>query len=324
MLHGRWLHGILPGNLRDDTFGSSSYELPKPLPPSKTTEISYLIAKTRLAEGLATALHEVEQPHTIPYSRVIELDRSTYQIYHSIPNEYHIHELPEQPIHNPLSLATGLVLANIFHKTLCIIHSKYLKAAVTNPRYRYSRQSCVESAVTLLKFQAFQHQQFRIEGRITTLTKYQTSITIHDYFLAATMLCSILFLESAHEFSTPTTSAEMTKEEILAVLERSVGIFSETRNDSVEARRACELFEVLLIEIRRPRVSNERARHNDPLRDSSEAQSDSPATIALMNSSPQPPTPRLTQGYSLDPLQPFFSSGGLDAENSMLEEEVSP
>jgi hypothetical protein len=79
------------------------------------------------------------------------------------------------------------------------------------------------------------------------------SITFHDYFIAATVLCTALFLDKSTSRSSLSISAGPSTDEMLRALERCVAIFAEVASESVEARRACRLLGVLLFEFQSSR-----------------------------------------------------------------------
>ena len=259
MVQPRWLNGGLPKNLCDDSFGPESSELPPSQPDSETTPILFLISKARILFYFSKALNEIEQlADNILYTRILALDSELRSIYANSPPQFRLQTVPDSPGPDPVTTACGLVVGGLYHKALCVIHSKLLKSAATDQQYLYSWLSCIDSALSLLSFQSFQHEHFRVDGKVTALIHFQTSLTIHDFFLAATILCTTLFLKRGApttEFSSR-TSVGPDREKILAALDTCVMIFEHERSESVEAFRACELLTHLLHELRRPQMFN--------------------------------------------------------------------
>lgn len=255
MLDPRWLWGQIPQNIHDDDFSCRSDELPVARSDNDATAIiSFLISKARILFCFARALKEMEQPDGIPYERVLGLDKEIRHIYRTMPDHYQCLELPESLGPDPTSVALRLVLGGIYHKALCVIHSRFLKAAVTNQQYLYSWLSCTESATILLSIQAFQNRYTYQNGRVTPIIHFQTSLTIHDFFLAATILCTTLLLKNALPSSEIPLSAasKPSKDEVLQALHKSVNTFARSREESVEAARACDLLRALLHELQAP------------------------------------------------------------------------
>lgn len=244
-----WLVSGLPHNIDEGDLHPGTDQLPTELPQREVTAVTYLIAKTDITLIFGRVLQEFERPHNVPYERVLQLDRELRNAYGGIPEQIQVEELPPVSIDAAFSIASRIVLGNIFHKALCTVHSRYLKAAATDPQYLYSRLACVESAMTLLKFQAYQHQDHYHNGGVVRLTRYQTSLTTHDYFLAATMLCTALFLDQKAP-AVPVTGPR--RAEIMTALERSLSIFEDSIAESADARRVCVLLGSLLRELRPP------------------------------------------------------------------------
>ena len=218
---------------------------------AESPQISYLVTKTRLAFGFARALKEMSRVERMPYERVLEIDRALRDIYAHVPEYYKLRNMSEQA-EDPLPLIFArFTLANIHHKSLCVVHSRFLDAARTDEKYRYSRRTCLESAMALLRFQAIQNEDLLTEGKVRSLTKYQTSLTIHDYLLAATIISAELCLGNSHEKSADGAGARCplggpTRFEMLTALENSANLFSQMRDKSLEAYKASDVLGMLL------------------------------------------------------------------------------
>jgi hypothetical protein len=84
------------------------------------------------------------------------------------------------------------------------------------------------------------------------LAKYMTSLTTHDYLLAATILCTELSLDREKQVF-PYTLTGPTRDEIIEAVERSADIWSQMRDESIEAYKASDVLGMLLKKLRRPR-----------------------------------------------------------------------
>lgn len=248
MLQPEWLDGLFPGNIPDYAFSPHSDSLPTPMPDADVTSVSYLIAKATVVFGFARALNEIGRLENEEYKRVLSLDNELRRIYGRIPAKYQIAEPMSFPPDDALLVGLRLVIAGIHHKALCIIHSKFLKAAANDQQYLYSWLSCLGSAMSLLSFQAYQHQNSEIQGQYKHVARYQHSLTIHDFFLAATILYTALFLTKDRNpkdfpFFIPVAPSQS---EMLSALEQSIQIFDQEPHESQEAHRASELLSALL------------------------------------------------------------------------------
>ncbi|KAK6387429.1 hypothetical protein LTS17_000697 [Exophiala oligosperma] len=242
----------LPMNIYDDhRFHKGCATVPPPVESTEPTPVSYLLSKTRLAFGFAQALKEMNKDgHHPSYGRVFEIDQTLRSIYDKVPDFYKVRNVAEQTA-DPLPLVfSRYVLANIHYKSLCVLHSRYLDAARSNNKYAYSRRVCLESAVTMLRFHAIHNEEILVGGRMRSLTDYQTSLTIHDFLLAATVisaeLCMTLRRGEGDHLDGPTTA------EMLNALDTSANIFSQTRDKSIEAYKAGDVLGMILKKFQYP------------------------------------------------------------------------
>jgi hypothetical protein len=277
---------ILPRNIYDESFGPTCVELPAPFPDSEPTQISYLICKARLALGLARALKELNQEDTPPpYEKVLEIDRSIRETYAKAPEHFRLRSMAEQQ-HDQVSLIYArFALASVHHRALCVVHSRFLEAARMDARFINSRRTCLESAMALLSLQAIQHQEVRAEGQTRRLTKYINSLITHDFLLAATILCTELSIGRGRDpFPFPVTGP--TRAEMIESLDRSADIWSQMRDESIEAYKASDVLGMLLKKLRHS---------NDDIQDARPRNYPAPASMPLPEIGA---TPNLAQMYS--------------------------
>lgn len=239
--------GPFPRNIYDDqVFDEDCTTLPPVLPDSEPTQVSYLIAKSKLVFGFARALDEISRPDTMKWERVLEIDRELRHIYNNVPEYYKLARLSSQD--SLVLVSARFVLSSIHHKSLCVLHSRFLDIANTDDRFLYSRRVCLSSAMSILRFQAVQNQNIPVDGRLRSLTNYQTSLVIHDYLLAATILAADLCSARAVDNTTGQQNAQgmPTRMEMLKSLGLSARIFSQMRDRSVEAYKAADVLEMLV------------------------------------------------------------------------------
>lgn len=246
MITPRLLEAPLPRNIHDDdSFNENCSILPPALPDSEPTQISYLIAKTKLAFGFSRALEEINRTDTIQWERVLEIDRELRHIYDNVPDYYKILQLSSDD--SLVLVSCRFVLSSIHHKSLCTVHSRFLEIAKADYRFIYSRRVCLTSAMSILRFQAIQNQDIPVDGGFRSLTNYQTSLAIHDYLLAATILTADL----SSSASDNTTNQQPlhgvpTRSEMIKALRLSAQIFGQMQDQSMEAYKAADVLEMLV------------------------------------------------------------------------------
>ena len=251
-LNSRWLEAPLPVNILDEDFDCQSNELPPARPETELTPVSYMIAKSKLVFAFAKALFENMQDHQYAYVSVLNVDNELRSIYRSMPSLWQIGDLGDTSDQDGIIIGLRLVLGAIYHKALCVIHSRYLKSAMTERQHLYSWLVCVDSAMTILAFQVFIHRHIEPSGHAAHIRRYEFSLTIHDFFIAATILCTALFLikDAPPAFRTMSGSVGPSFNDILATVEKTILIFQQKRGESIEATRACERLTGLLSRLR--------------------------------------------------------------------------
>jgi hypothetical protein len=269
MIGLRFLESSLPRNIHDndENFHESCRALPLSLSRSAPTQISYLIAKARLAFGFARILDEVNRTALPLWERVLELDRELRQIYDDVPDHYKLGQLSGE---DPLVLISArFVLLSIHHKSLCVLHSRFLDRVKSDGRFEYSRRVCLTSAMSILRFQAIQDQEIPVNGQLRSLTNYQTSLAIHDYLLAATIVTADLYANnsSADPPATKWSDGIPTRLEMIRALSVAADIFRRSQKWSVEAQKAANVLEVIVKRFEAGSVRDGwagRARHHLP------------------------------------------------------------
>lgn len=232
-----------PRNIHDDQLHEDCTTIPPELPDSDLTQVSYLRAKTKLVFTFARALDEINRSDPMRWERVLEIDRGLRRVYNNIPEYWKLDQLSSQD--SLVIVSARFTLSSILHKSLCVLHSRFLDSKDTDDRFSYSRRVCLTSAMSILRFQAIQNQKIPIENRLRSLTNYQTSLTIHDYLLAVTIITSDLFSSRNQQ----AVQGVPTRIEMIKALELSSQIFAQMRDQSMEAYKAADILKMLLAKI---------------------------------------------------------------------------
>ena len=244
----------LPRNLHDEQLYEDIASLPSSLPSLEATPVAYLIIKTCLVRAFARVLKEGNRKGTMPYERVLEMDKGLRQIYVDIPDIYKMKPMAAQQEDSLELVRCRFVLASVHYQSLCILHSRFLHHAHRSPQYMYSQRVCLESAMSLLTFQAVQQQELLIGGRLSRLSRYQTSLTSHLYLLAATILSGEISLRLKSQRDPYPYSSEPRIEAMLEATERSAAIWSQMRDQSIEAYKASDVLGMLSKRFRRTKM----------------------------------------------------------------------
>ena len=199
----------LPRNIYDDEFDEASPALPPARPSSEATPISYMIAKARLALGFGRVLEEVNSVHSKKYDDILKIDGGMRDLLAGVPEHLKLRPMSEQTLTPVTLIMARFSLATVYHKSQIVLHRRFSKSAKTNSRFAHSRRTCIDSAMQLLSFQAVLFGESREQGRMKGLKDYVTSLAMHDFLLAATILCRDLYYNrerAEFDASTPSTT----------------------------------------------------------------------------------------------------------------------
>ncbi|PYI18848.1 putative C6 transcription factor [Aspergillus japonicus CBS 114.51] len=245
----------LPRNLYDDDFDENCQELPPSRPANEPTPISFLIAKARLTYTFGHVGEHTSRCQTATsYDKVMELDAELRQARDLIPEHLLVRPIEDCPLDSPNLIMSRFAVASVYHKAQCVLHRQYLVRARENPRFSYSRRTCLDSAMELLRFQSMLHDETRPTGRLRSRYNKLTSLGSSDYLLAATILCLDLYHGQQLQASgrTPSDPYSWTKErrdEMVAALQRTREIWDELRDETIDAWKAAGALGVMLAKL---------------------------------------------------------------------------
>lgn len=141
----------------------------------------------------------------------------------------------------------------VYHKAQIVLHRPYLVRARENPRFTYSRRTCIDSALGILGFQAILHAETR-NGRLRGRQGVVSSLSSADFLLAATIVCLDLYqgyqLQANGRPSGDTyTWGRERRDEMMAAIQHSKEIWDEVRDESMEAWKASNILGVMLAKL---------------------------------------------------------------------------
>ncbi|KAL2009577.1 hypothetical protein VTN00DRAFT_5384 [Thermoascus crustaceus] len=241
----------IPRNLYDEDFDEDSKELPPPRPQNEPTQVSYLIAKARLAYAFGRVIEHTSSVKSGPYETVMEIDNELRRARDLIPEHLHIRPIEECQLDPTALIMSRFSVMSVYHKAQCVLHRRYLARARENPRFAHSRRTCIDSSMELLRFQSILHAETRPTGRLRNKRYQVTSLSSTDFLLAATIVCLDLYhgiqLQAAGRPSGDLyTWGFERREEMLAAIQQSKEIWNELRDESMEAWKAAEILGVML------------------------------------------------------------------------------
>ncbi|KAG9246094.1 fungal-specific transcription factor domain-containing protein [Calycina marina] len=252
-----------PRNLFDDEFGPDTTVLPPSRISNESTPIAYMITKSQITHEFGIILEEINAVggKKISYEDVMKHDSNLRNIRADIPSQLKLRPIEQYTTHEPAYLFMqryGLDI--LWQKSMCVLHRKYIARARTNQRYAHSRRSCVDASLEILRHQAQLRRETEPGGRLRTMGWAISSLTKHDYLLAAMIVCLDLHYDSTSEAASECPAsykyfwAPAQRQDMLQLLETSRSIWIESQETSMEAYKASHIIGVMLETIKAPKA----------------------------------------------------------------------
>ena len=247
----------LPRNLYDDEFDEDSKILPPSRPPTEATPVSYLIAKATMVFAFGKVIERLHSVTPCSYEEVMVLDQNLRETRAEYPPHLRLRSIEESLMDTGAVVMQRINLSILYHKGQCVLHRKFLARARENNRYAHSRRTCVDSSMELLHHQATLHFESRPGRRLHGMRIFTSSLTAHDFLLAAMIVCLDLWYGRESEGAGRASADLYTwglerRQDMIQALEISADIWNETKDQSMEAYKASELIGVMLKKLRSP------------------------------------------------------------------------
>ncbi|UPL01339.1 hypothetical protein LCI18_012273 [Fusarium solani-melongenae] len=226
-----------PRNLTDDDFDEDTDVPPSRSPIHPTPLLAWRI-KSHLCRLIRRVLIHTLAVEPRPYEETMGLQAELEAFYDSIPPCYNIRPInstsPEDQGH---TIMHRLILELSYRKTLCVLHRPYLSVAKDEPRYRLSRDICRAAAQRILDLHLEFDEAIREGGRMYHDRFMVSSLTLHDFLVAAMILC--LDLCDPHD-----------RQHRIQLLQRAHAIWNERGAKSKDARHAAKVLRAILVRVK--------------------------------------------------------------------------
>ena len=178
-----------PSNLLDSDFSTDAKELAPSRPETDYTPASYTIAKGRLLDVFADIAEQSSSVQPRVYRQYLEFDKRLNDAYAAIPEHLKTKDGGEYVPSSPAILVRRHLLEILYQKSRCILHREYMIKAAPDSPVMYSRSSCVDAAMVLLREQMIIHQDVQEGGVLRRERWFLNSLHHTDFILAAMIVC---------------------------------------------------------------------------------------------------------------------------------------
>ena len=241
----------VPRNIFDDELDEDMKALPPSRPATEATPVSFMITKSSIAFAFGKVIENLHSLTPCSYDDVLMLDQNLRDARAEFPPHLRLRTIEESLLDPGVLVMQRFNLAILYHKGQCVLHRKFLARARENNRYAHSRRTCVDSSMDLLRHQATLHYESLPGRRLHGMKLWMSSMTAHDFLLAAMIICLDLWYGAEAEGAGRSSGDLYTwglerRADMIQALEISNDIWAETRDQSIEAYKASEILTVIL------------------------------------------------------------------------------
>ncbi|KAK6951088.1 hypothetical protein Daesc_007618 [Daldinia eschscholtzii] len=228
-----------PGNLFDSDFDENVMALPPSRPTTEPTSLLYLNHKSKLCRLLRRVIRFALSIHPPPYDDVMKLDDELHQYHEHVPPSLQIKPIRSYSFTDQTyDIMHRLMLELMYLKSLCVLHRPYLNREKDNPLYDRSRNTCRDAALRILDLHAEYEEESRPGGRIYEDKYMLSALTLHDFLIAAMVLCLDL------TENLPSSPADRSRK--LKALGTSYKMWAERKHTSRDAAHATRVVGAIL------------------------------------------------------------------------------
>ncbi|KAJ9312436.1 transcriptional regulator family: Fungal Specific TF [Paecilomyces variotii] len=254
----------LPHNLLDEDFDEDSPTLPPSRSENEYTPALYSICKARLMFVFSDISDLAYSREPASYDKILELDKRLEEAFAAIPPPLRIRTFGESITDSAEVIVRRHTLVFLYNKSRVVLHRKYLTENRCNPRFSYSRSACLDASKEILLRQADIYHEVQPGGQLYETRWFVRSLQVHDFILAAMIICLELMRDDAPRTEIANSDQEINltlkeKEDLLHVLEMSQDSFKLCIPWSKDARKAYEAVSVMLKRARRGQPSDQKA-----------------------------------------------------------------
>lgn len=249
MINGIESDTTLPRNLLDTDFDVHTQKLPPTRPVAEYTHMTYPINKAALCRvfGLvARQAHSLTRP---TYADVMKLDAIVDETYGNLPQVMKTKPLDESIIDPPIQTVQRYGLANLYQKSRCVLHRRYITEAVPREEHTYSRKTGLSAALSLLGYQNTMYEACKPGAILHNHGWFLASLAINDFLLADVILAIVIqsehyWTDGGGDWIAEVTSTP-TKDGLLQILRRSRYIWDQMALHVPDCKKAFEFVDTV-------------------------------------------------------------------------------
>lgn len=252
----------VPRNLYDTDLSMDMDSLPPSRPHNEVTPLLYTIVKSGIMAVFKKIVAHTQSLASPKYDETIALDHEMKVAYEKLPEVFRRRDIAQSFLDSSDIILQRCTLEMLFLKGIVVLHRRYIRHEPQNPAFEPSRRFCLEAALEILDRQADLHQATQPGGRLHRDMWVVTSLTMHDFLLAAMVVCLDLSvrIEALREENEESLVARK-----LHALQLSQQVWSATVDHPTQSRLAALVLDLMIkkVSMARPQASWNNATANN-------------------------------------------------------------
>lgn len=179
----------VPRNLYDTDLYVGMEKLPPSRPFAEVTPILYGIVKSGIMRVFKKIVAHTQSLATPGYDEILALHHEMNEVYGRTPDILRRRDVGESFMDSSDIILERCTLELLFLKGIVVLHRRYIRHEPQNPTFEPSRRFCLEAALEILARQADIYQATLPGGRLHEDQWMVTALTVHDFLLAAMVVC---------------------------------------------------------------------------------------------------------------------------------------
>ncbi|KAK1526375.1 uncharacterized protein CCOS01_08793 [Colletotrichum costaricense] len=239
-----------PENHPDEDFDENTTTMPPPRPPTEATPSLYYCYKSKLCRILRRVIRHALSPAQPAYAETQVLNDTLHAWHAALPAVLRVRPIRETGFtEQNHTVMQRLMLELMYSKALCVLHRRYLSREKGcyngDPRFASSREICRAAALRVLDLHAEFDREASPGGRLFEDRYMLSSLTLHDFMIAAMVVCL--------DLNESTDTSDEDYERKMEALKTASEIWSRRSDCSKDARHAAAVLRAMVQRISRQR-----------------------------------------------------------------------
>lgn len=179
----------IPRNLDHGDLHLDITSLPQSRPLSEYTPLRHAIAKVGLMGIFKKVITHTQSLVSPDYAKTISLDSELREKYETLPDILKRRNVSQSFMDSADLILERCTLELIYLKSIIVLHRRYIQKSPRHSHFEASRRFCIDAALEVLARHADLHKASLPGGRLFEDRWMMSTLSIHDFLLAATIIC---------------------------------------------------------------------------------------------------------------------------------------